>query len=146
MVVAAFQSNSTNTTFRLVSDNTTVTDLIVNIRANCSSSLTSSTAATPSPFNESASDAPKPEQAVQYYRASSVALTLDGYNDTAALEQEGTPDAALPTNIDAKLMNCLNQTIGLAVPLIDGADVRWATPNMGLVGLAWVLWCLSSLF
>jgi hypothetical protein len=82
---------------------------------------------------------------VQYYRASSVALTLDGYNNTGALAPEGTPDTPLPTNIDTSLLDCLNQTIGLAVPLIDGAVFQLAAPNMGLVCLAWLLWCLSSL-
>jgi len=89
---------------------------------------------------------PKPEQTVQYYRASSVALTLDGYNNTGALEAEGTPDTPLPTNIDSGLLNCLNGTIGKAVPLVDSASLRMMTPSVGLVSFIWVLWCLSSMF
>jgi hypothetical protein len=143
-VVADFQSNVSTTVFRIVADNSSVTSLISDIRNNCSSHLSSSSSTTPSPFNKSDSGTPKPEQVVQYYRASSVALTLDGYNNTATYAPEGTPDTPLPTFIDTTLLDCLNQTIGLAVPLIDGAGSRWATPNMGLVGLAWVLWCLSS--
>jgi len=143
MVVADFQSNAENTVFRVVADNTSVTSLIGDIRTNCSSHLSSSSSTTPFPFNASDPSTPKPEQVVQYYRASSVALTLDGYNDTAALAPEGTTDTPLPTNIDTTLLDCLNQTIALAVPLVDGADMRWAAPNMGLVGLAWVFWCLS---
>ncbi|KDR73593.1 hypothetical protein GALMADRAFT_280747 [Galerina marginata CBS 339.88] len=145
MMTAAFTSSSQNTTFRLVADNTTVSSLIDDITANCSSSLSSPSTIVATAYNESL-PAPQPEQAVQYYRASSVSLTLDGYNNTGAADPEGTPDTPLPTNIDATLLDCLNQTIGLAVPLVDGASLRWsAPPSMGLVGLAYLLWSLSSI-
>jgi hypothetical protein len=81
---------------------------------------------------------------VEYYRASSVVLTLDGYNDTAALSNDtNAVDTPLPTNIDTTLLDCLNQTIGLSVPLIDAAGSTWATtPGMGAIGLFWVVWLL----
>jgi len=145
MMTAAFQSNSTSTIYRIVSDNTTVSSLITDINSNCSSSLASSSSTTPSPYNESAPDAPKPEQVIQYYRASSVALTLDGYNNTADLDAEGTPDIPLPTNIDNTLLDCLNQTIAAAVPLVDGAGARLASPDLNLIWVFWVLWCLYLL-
>ena len=145
MMTAAFQSSSQNTTFRLVADNTTVSDLIPAITSNCSSSLSNPSAITATAYNDSAA-APKPEQAIQYYRASSVALTLDGYNNTGALQAEGTPDTPLPSNIDTTLLNCLNQTIGAAVPLVGAANIRWsAPPSFSLVGLAYLVWILSSL-
>jgi len=148
MMTAAFQSNSTNaSTFRILADNATVVDLISDITANCSASLSSSSATSPSPYNDTATLPPQPEQVVQYYRASSIALSLDGYNNTAIFEAEGTPDVPLPTNIDATLLDCLNQTIGLAAPLIDGAGSRWAAVpnNASLFGLIWLVW-LSSTF
>lgn len=142
MVAVAFVSNSTNpTTFRVLADNTTVTDLIVAITTNCSSNLSNSTSSMPSSYNDSLSALPQPEQAIQYYRASSVALTLDGYNNSGALGPDGTPNTPLPSNIDTALLNCLNQTIGAAVPLING-DIRWPSPNLGLVCLFSVFWCL----
>lgn len=145
MMMAAFQSSSQNTTFRLVADNTTVVDLIPAITSNCSSSLSNPSSIVATPYNDSL-PAPKPEEAIEYYRASSVALTLDGYNNTGSLEAEGTPDTPLPTNIDTTLLNCLNQTIGAAVPLIGSANIRWsAPPSFSLVGLAYLLWALSSL-
>ncbi|KAF8912054.1 hypothetical protein CPB84DRAFT_1761155 [Gymnopilus junonius] len=145
MMTAAFQSSSQNTTFRLVADNTTVANLIPAITSNCSSSLSNPSSITASPYNDS-SPAPKPEQTVQYYRASSVALTLDGYNNTGSLEAEGTPDTPLPNNIDTTLLDCLNQTVGAAVPLVGSANARWSSPpSVGLVGLAYFLWTLSSL-
>lgn len=142
MVTAAFTSNSTNTTYRLLADNTTVADLIPEIQKQCSSNLSGNSSSVPSAYNDSLTALPQPEQAIQYYRASSVALSLDGYNNTGALGPEGTPDTPLPTNIDTTLLNCLNQTIGTTVPLV-GSSVRWATPNVGIFGLFWVVWYMS---
>lgn len=142
MVTATFISNSQNTTYRLLADNVTVTELIADIKTSCSSSLSGNSSSSPSTYEDSLTALPQPEQAIQYYRASSVALSLDGYNNTGALGPEGTPNTPLPTNIDTTLLNCLNQTIGDAVPLIGFAG-RIA-PNMGVFGLFWVLWCLSS--
>ncbi|KAJ6607847.1 hypothetical protein B0H10DRAFT_2166703 [Mycena sp. CBHHK59/15] len=140
MATAAFQSNSTNTEFRVVADNSTVAALITDIMANCSSYLTSSSPAAPTPFNASAADAPKPEQVVEYYRASSVALSLDGYNNTAIFAAENTTaDVALPSGIDVSLLDCLNQTIGLAVPLVDRAGPTLTIPGIGIVGFVWLL-------
>jgi hypothetical protein len=50
-------------------------------------------------------------------------LTLDGYNNSAALSNdENATNIPLPSGIDTTLMNCLNQTIGAAVPLVDGTN------------------------
>ncbi|TFK39216.1 hypothetical protein BDQ12DRAFT_650289 [Crucibulum laeve] len=146
MMTAAFPSSSGNTTFRVVSDNTTVTSLIQDIAANCSTVVKDSSSITPSAYNDSSPDPPKPEQSVQYYRASSVSLTLDGYNNTGALGDDNTPDTPLPSNIDRNLLDCLNSTIGDAVPLIDsGVSVGMLASPSGVIGFAWVIWCLTSL-
>lgn len=144
MTTAAFSSTTQNNTFRIVADNSTVTSLIQDIVANCSSSLSSPSTIAATNYSDSLT-APKPEQAIQYYRASSVALTLDTYNNTGALEADGTPDTPLPTTLDTNLLNCLNFTIGEAVPLVDGASLRFsAPPTMGLFVLAYLLWTLLS--
>ncbi|KAJ7216274.1 hypothetical protein B0H12DRAFT_1032315 [Mycena haematopus] len=130
MAMALFQSNSTGTTFRLVSDNATVADLMTDVATNCSQFLTAAdiAATLPTPFNRTV----EPEQVVQYYRASSVALTLDGYNNTAVFAPENsTTDTPLPTGIHTNLLRCLNDTIGLAVPLVNGAP-RVSIPDLRL--------------
>ncbi|KAJ7644159.1 hypothetical protein FB45DRAFT_289713 [Roridomyces roridus] len=139
MMTAAFQSNSS--TFRILSDNSTVVSLISDIMANCSTSLISQTSSA-SPYNDTSDSPPQPEQVVQYYRASSIALSLDGYNNTAIFEAEGTPDVALPSGLDTTLLACLNDTIGAAAPMIDGAGSRWAAVpnNFSLLGLIWLVW------
>ncbi|KAI0266215.1 hypothetical protein BC834DRAFT_875947 [Gloeopeniophorella convolvens] len=146
MAQAQFQSNSTNTTFHILADNSTVASLITSIKANCSSDLSNSgTSTTPSPYTENTTS-PRPEQAIQYYRASSVALTLDGYNNTAALGNGSTPNVPLPSGVDTKLLDCLNNTIGEAVPLVDGA-LRWGPPKVNALVLAWlVVLCIHSIF
>jgi hypothetical protein len=144
MMTAAFSSTTQNNTFRLVADNSTVTSLIQDIVTNCSSVLNSPSTIAPTNYNDSLT-APKPEQVVQYYRASTVALTLDGYNNTGALEADGTPDTPLPTTLDTNLLDCLNFTTAEAVLLVDGTSLRFsAPPTMGLFGLAYLLWTLLS--
>ncbi|KZP03379.1 hypothetical protein FIBSPDRAFT_845031 [Athelia psychrophila] len=141
MTQATFMSNSTGTTFYLLADNSTVAALITTIDANCTLSPLSSTA----PTSHSCSDpnALQPEQAIQYYRASSVVLALSGYNNSAAYSSdENAAASALPSGIDMTLLNCLNQTIGVSVPLVNGAGPAWAGSGMGALGLFWMLWLL----
>lgn len=137
MTFADFPSSSQNTTFRLLSDKDSVDALLPEIQNDCSSLYNMSSSAS-TPWNETLA-APQSSQVVQYYRDVSIALTLDGYNNT------GNDDAPLPTNIDTKLLDCLNTTIGDTAPLIDAASLRWSSPpSVGLVGLVLVIWHLSS--
>ena len=145
MTQAAFVSNTLNTTFHVLADNLTTTSLIGSLTSNCSSLLASSTSTAASSFDPSQPGQPLPEQAVQYYRASSVVLTLDGYNDTAALSSdENAPDIPLPANIDMRLLDCLNQTIGLAVPLVNSAHTIRSAPSVMGMGIILIL-LLASL-
>lgn len=142
MMTAAFSSTTQNNTFRIVADNSSVTSLIQDIVANCSSVLNSPSTIAPTNYNDSLT-APKPEQVIQYYRASSVALTLDGYNNTGALEADGTPNTPLPSTIHTNLLDCLNFTTAEAVILIDSGGLRFsAPPTLGLFGLVYILWTL----
>ena len=148
MAEATFASNSTNTTFHVLSDNSTVLSLITSIDANCSSYLSSSSSTSPQAFNASAPDAPQPEQVIEYYRASSIVLTLDGYNNSATLSSDANAtDSPLPSGIDTTLLDCLNQTIGLAAPLISGAGLQWSTgpSSTSLLGLLLLVWWTLSL-
>jgi hypothetical protein len=142
-------SNITNTTtFYIISDNSTVVSLIQSITSNCSSSLNTSPSPSPLPFNGTF-PGPVPEEVVQYYRASSVALALDGYNNSAAFSQgNGTDDAMspLPQGVDTQLLGCLNATIGEGVPLVDANGgvrgmVSRGAGNVALVQLllVWVM-------
>ncbi|EEB92754.1 hypothetical protein MPER_08691, partial [Moniliophthora perniciosa FA553] len=61
-----------------------------------------------------------------------VVLTLEGYNNSAVFQNEGTPDTPLPGTLDIILKDCLNYTIGAAVPMIGGADVL-AAPSASVI-------------
>ncbi|KAH9933031.1 uncharacterized protein B0H18DRAFT_985213 [Fomitopsis serialis] len=144
---ATFASKSANSTFYVISDKSTVASLITSVSKNCT--LGGGSSAAPSAFNATASE-PQPEQAVQYYRASSVVLLLDGYNNTNALA-EGGGDAsatavALPDWVDHSLLACLHDTIGGAVPLFSGgAPARAHAPNFAvLIVMWWFLWRLCD--
>jgi hypothetical protein len=127
----------------VLSDTNTVASLIGSVKNNCSSDLNqNSTSNSPTPFTNLTS-VPLPEQAVQYYRASSVVLTLDGYNDTDALNGTQNPSATapgapLPNGTDTTLLTCLNATIGAAVPLVDAGE-RLGPPAMYSLVLMWLL-------
>ncbi|KAG1729564.1 hypothetical protein EDB19DRAFT_1938367 [Suillus lakei] len=144
MAQANFISNSTGSTFHLLSDNSTIGSLIDSINTNCSSNLSSSSSKSPSPYNSSA-PGPQPEQAIQYYRSSSIVLTLDGYNNSATFNSNpNTTDSPLPSGVDTTLLSCLNYTIGEAAPLIDGASSRYISPPcLGFATLVWLLWFLA---
>ena len=148
MVTSTYASNTQNTTFYFVSDNDTATAMVPILQQNCSSVLNSGVSNTPVPYNVSDPNAPKPEQVVQYYRASSAALMLAGYNNTAQLsDNTSLPDTPLPTNIDTNLLTCLNQTIGVAIPLVDAANpTAW---NFGVTSSAYSIsgfWLLYYAF
>ncbi|KAF9259588.1 hypothetical protein L218DRAFT_874410 [Marasmius fiardii PR-910] len=150
LYTASFQSNSTGsaqTILRIFADNATIADLVTDISRNCSTYLTPQSG-NAAPFNTSApAPGPKPEQVIQYYRASSVALTLDGYNNTAVFGSEGSKDVDLPSTVDSGMIYCVNQTIGVSVPLIDGSVGRFGTiPGFQVVGIVSLVWVLIGLF
>ena len=145
MTETTFMDSNSNNTFHLLADNETVLSLIDSVVSNCT--IGNSTVLVPMPLNSSDPSSPRPEQAIQYYRASSIVLTMDGYNNTAALSNDSSiPNTPLPSWTNQTFLDCLNQTIGAAAPLVDDTSgSSLATPNMGLLGLVWVL-ALSHLF
>ena len=131
-----FISNSKklNTKFYVISDQSTVDYLIDTVQSQCLDHLSYNSWDTSSPFDADSQHAPKPQEAIQYYRASSTVLTLDGYNNSATLSSNGSvSDSPLPQNIDTKLLECLNQTIGSAVPLIDPETWLGRHPWVGTI-------------
>lgn len=96
---------------------------------------------------------------IQYYRASSVALALSGYSNSAALSDDpnSLPPTPIPTTANGRLslfITCVNLTIGSTVPLVDtvsglangGVGRLPAGGSVEMVGLLWVVWMFGLLF
>jgi hypothetical protein len=142
MTQAFFVSVNHNfsSTFNVISDNTTILALINSINASCLVAYNSS-------YTTVAVDPSQlfPEQAVQYYRASSIVLTLPSYNNSGApSNDDSTPDAPIPDSVDTVLLYCMNQTIGASAPLIvsssSGGSWTAASPSVTPIGLVWAAW------
>lgn len=108
-------------------------------------------------YNSSNRTEPQPAQAVQYYRASSIVLTEDGYNNSATFSNDtNAPNTPLPSSTNSTLLDCLNQTIGAAAPLIasdtdgDGASTSGSLQSshisFGGIGLLWMLLWMFKVF
>ncbi|CAE6534365.1 unnamed protein product [Rhizoctonia solani] len=98
------------------------------------------------------------EQAVQYFRASSFMLALTSYNNSASLPSNAptdnstaapppSADTPLPTGTNTTFLNCLNETIGGSVPIMDAAPgTLRATTGLNVVGMLWLLIWLLKIF
>ncbi|KIJ55922.1 hypothetical protein M422DRAFT_150700 [Sphaerobolus stellatus SS14] len=116
---AAFQPSDSSNTYRLLSDNATVSALIPSTIASCAPSSENITAipftgsSNSSASSTSGSSLPQPEQTIQHYRSSSIALSLDGYNNTAVFSNDiNAGNTPLPSIKNQTFLECLNSTIG----------------------------------
>lgn len=79
---------------------------------------------------------PGPEEVIQFYRGSTFAIALTGYNNTSVFQDPPDSNAQpvpLPTSMDWTAFNCLNETIGKYVPLMD--DAFGTHPDVKLIQL-----------
>ncbi|KAF8148571.1 hypothetical protein K438DRAFT_1763828 [Mycena galopus ATCC 62051] len=112
LMTVSFLSNYTaGSIYHILADSETVNDLNSRIQSNCSSHLAVGISTNVTPY--SAGAAPSAEEVVQFFRNDSVALWLDGYNNTSISSPGNT--TAPPRAADAALFICLNTTIGAAL-------------------------------
>lgn len=141
--------------FRVLADRTTITSLRLAIMIDCNSALASRDMPMAPYDSNSNSSLPRPEQVVQYYRASTVALSLDGYNNTATYTEDvSVADTPLPSTVDNALLTCINSTIGAKVPLVDWSAESHGISNSAvaqrldagaLVGISWLILTIFSM-
>ncbi|KAJ3502153.1 hypothetical protein NLJ89_g9016 [Agrocybe chaxingu] len=130
-------------TYRVISDSDTGKSLYSTLTARCAKN--SLRVDSPVAINSNGSVATLPSEAIQYYRASSVVLTLDGYNNTAIYDttEPFDPSAPLPSGLNLSELGCINSTIGDTVLLAGGSAIR---PQTTLTLLAFLLvWVFSHL-
>ncbi|KAF8997058.1 hypothetical protein BDQ17DRAFT_1249070, partial [Cyathus striatus] len=119
---------------RITSDEITMASLSNTLSSSLSSPLSTCSSANisltePIPLNSSTEDHPKPEEAIQYYRASSIVLSLDGFNNSIAHSKNistflymNVPEDA----VDGNVVSCVNRTVGENVLLPNGG---WGVPE-----------------
>lgn len=138
LLQATLHSNSTSDVFHFIADNSTAQAVLPILRANCGLDANASSS-TPFSYAGNSPNDPGPINAIQYFRASSAVLTLEGYNNTAALSD--APDISafspIPANTDTSLLSCLNTTIGASIPLVDAPPkFHWDSLGIFLLILA----------
>ena len=112
--------NRTNTSIQILADTATLHSLSYDIYYSCSMYFNVNMTEGPVAYDTGSDlDEPGPERVIQYYRASSVALILDGYNNSAVYPNGPAEDTPLPTEIDLQMISCFNSTIGGRVPLVE---------------------------
>ena len=82
--------------------------------------------------NTSSSTQPRPENVIQYYRASSFAISYSGYQNTFALgssnpttSQSFSDSSPLPSSISTSaFLHCINSTIGTALPIANPVEAK----------------------
>ena len=143
MMQTAFSDKGTNTTLHVVADNSTVHSLIESVATKCALANTALTAVPLS--NTSVTDQPRPEQAVQYYRASSAVLTLDGYVNAATFDSDANAtNTPISGNLDFGFINCVNQSIGSTIPLVESNGALGSAQHFaGISGLLWLGWLVA---
>ena len=130
-------------------------DVLVTSSCDVINSTVSAYNASTPPSSDNTFGALNPEEVVQYYRSSSFALTLDGYNNSAAWPSNApTPvpssdnspsaggnvtDTALPTNgLDLTFLSCVNTSIGQALPIMNRGSRSVNIGGVPLMGLMWL--------
>jgi hypothetical protein len=128
------QSPHPTTTLYITADKPTLKVIGPRLRWSCSNSFSvwgdvdKARVSKPKKFKGPAEDlnGPAPEEAVEYYRGSSVALFLAGYNNTAQVidyiphNNTNLVDTPLPPVADTQFFQCVNKTLGESIPLVVG--------------------------
>ncbi|KAG8729384.1 hypothetical protein FRC12_021022 [Ceratobasidium sp. 428] len=143
---------NTSDVYRILGDFSSVATVLSALTGSCS--VAGGTIFNYDPTSDDlAHSLPRVESIIQYYRASSFALALDGYNNSAALfsvaatsnstQQLVTalaPATQLPPTINRAFLDCVNTTVASSVPLIDAGFSN--LPPMGGLGMLCVLWSI----
>ncbi|KAG6909661.1 hypothetical protein DXG01_016241 [Tephrocybe rancida] len=122
LAIASFRSKSAY--YYMYADQETITSSVEDVNKKCKDHLVQpdftvvSIQGNGAPPNSSY-PTPNPAEAVQFFRSSSVALLLVGYNNTAFYSNYSTDDTPLPKNYDLDLLSCLNSTIAAIIPITD---------------------------
>ncbi|KAG8971069.1 hypothetical protein FRC05_011535 [Tulasnella sp. 425] len=140
-------TNNATAPYFVVGDHDSVEAILVFLRSKCRAIIGNAT-----DFNADLNPLPV-EQYLQYYRASSFALALSTYSNSAASvanqppSNDSTianlPPAAIPPGTNLDFLQCVNTTIGNNIS--SGHSDLMADSSVGaMVGLFWILFVFWS--
>ncbi|KAG8703335.1 hypothetical protein FRC11_010812 [Ceratobasidium sp. 423] len=141
---------NTSDVYRILGDQDSVGTVLSALRKNCSVAGGAVFNYDPT-SNDLAHSLPRIESIIQWYRSSSFALSLDGYNnsasavtvaalsnDTHQLVTALLPATPLPSHLNRAFLDCVNYTTATSLPLIDAGFSN--LPPVNELGLLLVLW------
>ncbi|KIJ33664.1 hypothetical protein M422DRAFT_52310 [Sphaerobolus stellatus SS14] len=132
--MASFQPADFSDRYYILADHTTLDSLVPMVISSCSPSSKNIIS---TPFINSSLSPPSPLQIIQYYRASSIALGLERYNNSRVWSNDSrVPDSLLPNIKDVRFLPCVNTSIDQNALLIDEAEsVSMSGTLMGILVL-----------
>ncbi|KIJ29000.1 hypothetical protein M422DRAFT_269693 [Sphaerobolus stellatus SS14] len=108
--MASFQPADFSDRYYILADHTTLDFLVPMVISSCSPSSKNIIS---TPFINFSLSPTSPLQIIQYYRASSIALGLERYNNSRVWSNDSRfPDSPLPNIKDERFLDCVNTTIG----------------------------------
>ncbi|CEL55088.1 hypothetical protein RSOLAG1IB_01096 [Rhizoctonia solani AG-1 IB] len=146
MVIEASPNYNNSDAYRLLGDRDSVNIVLSALRKKCGAAGYAVFDYDPS-VTDSAYSLPRIESIIQFYRASSFALSLDGYNNLAAavtpaalhnntgqLVASLLPPSPLPPHINHTFLACINQTVGTSLPLLDQQSINSSVTRSEITG------------
>jgi hypothetical protein len=134
-----------STTLKVIADYFSAGVLAQAIDANCSDLIQSLAGTSPLAFDfnfTSDPDLPRPAEVIQYYRASTAALALAGFDQNMVSGEGPSGQPSIPDWVGNEFVVCVNESIGQMIPLVDlnfsssgGDNSAMSRVDMNAVGL-----------
>lgn len=141
---------NTSDVYRILGDQDSVATVLAALQKNCSVAGGNMFNYDPT-SNDLAHSLPRVESIIQWYRSSSFALSLDGYNNSASAVTPAAlsnnthqlvaaliPATPLPSNLNRAFLDCVNYTTASSLPLVDAGFSN--LPPVNGLGLLFILW------
>ncbi|KAF8699887.1 hypothetical protein RHS03_06931, partial [Rhizoctonia solani] len=157
--ISVYTTNSkynTSDVYRILGDQDSVATVLSALQSNCSVAGGAMFNYDPT-SDDLARSLPRTESIIQWYRSSSFALSLDGYNNSASVVTPAAlsnatqhlvtallPPTPLPSHLNRAFLDCVNYTTASSLPLINAgfSDL----PPINSLGLLFILWTTVIMF
>jgi len=134
--------------FYLIGDFSSVSGTQVELVALCNAtSLDEPFTAFTYPISDGTNTTQYPEatEILQFYRTSSFALALSGFNASALPEGTAFPIDVLPDSVDRAFLQCINSTIASTIPIMDPPQSPISSVTATMMILVCVIGIMSAI-